>query len=700
MSNNIQGPGGGYSFDPAFADTVAPNLQIQDSGGIGGIPISDLQGGRFLEICEQAAQEIAKAFEPPKTYLEQTLGIFGQEHMSYADLNGSPYAFLDLGAAASGGTGNVHMFTIGEGQYAVIDITVPESGKRLVGVYQSANSPVPQWLHESGEHNVLLGDGGRLHVDWYDTIDADGNVVPGNKIKVSYTPPEMVQTSTAPAAVPAGMAQVGSECSGALLSSGDRIPLPAESLAETIVRVGNEEYLVVSDNGKVAHWNDHEGGEASRLHNRPKIFYNSLDRLSVPAAELPFGISPDGGLYFLDLENMNAVDRLILEEIAKYETVKFRPAEAASPVAADHGMARLSNIDTFGESRSSSPLLYDPTAKPHGNGPFYYVQDAAEFGRLSSQSQLHLAGQATLVSDATGGLSDVHAAADGHVVILRETTGSPGIGQYFGDGTFNVVGGAMVVVGSEMLGEMRGEPLSGEEEAAFGIGTFYGLAAWMEAASAGGVQSVDWALFNSNFARATPVAAAGGVPIFYGASQLVEETGVDPASFEGSLATTTIGGAGLALTLQAELPALLTVGSYSTGASLMTGAAVTEVGLATASGIVLVEGALVLGSGYAGYKIGQASDEPVGMLIYRVDECLTNPVAAEVSDISPAAGEAIDNFTDVGQDGDVSLSGWLAADWTHPAAVATVTLGPVAGLYVYLGDKLYKHFTVAHASEQ
>jgi hypothetical protein len=670
MSNNVKGPSGSIPGDIALSATVAGGAAPSDPA------LADTQAMGLFEVCEQAVEQVAKAFAPPEpSFLSDLLPLFGEQRIDYVNLNESQFAMLDLNAPKSGGLGAAHVLTIGQQQYAIIDVGVPETGERIVGVYQSPDALVPQWVHDSDESKVFLADGGQLHVEWYDTLDADGNVVPGNKIKVSYIPPHLVEGPPPPAPVSPGTAEVRSEGSSAVISSGERVPLPPEGINESIVRVGQQEFQIVSVNGKVAFWNDHENGEASRLHGKPKIFYNSSSRLSIPAFESPFVVSPEGDLYFVE----NVIDRLLIEEIVKAEN-------RASSLSADHGMPRLSNIDTFGEPRISSILIYDPAAKTHGSSPFHYAMDAAEFSRLTSESQPHPLSPASFVCDNAGGPGETHAGS---------------FGRYFGNGTFNVLGGAMVVVGSEAIGGMRGEPLSQGEEAVAGIGTFYGLTAWMEAASAGGAQSVDWVLFNSNFAKASPVAAVAGAPIFYGASQLVEETGVDPASFEGSLATTTVGGAGLALVLQAEMPAALTVGSYTTGASLMSGAALTEVGGITASGIVLVEGALVLGSGYAGYRIGQTLDKPIGMFIYMVDKYLTGPIADEVSKIYPAAGEVIDDFTDVGQeDGDVSLSGWLAGDWKRPAVIATLTMGPVAGLYVYLGDKLYKHFTATHPSEQ
>jgi hypothetical protein len=256
------------------------------------------------------------------------------------------------------------------------------------------------------------------------------------------------------------------------------------------------------------------------------------------------------------------------------------------------------------------------------------------------------------------------------------------MGELMSNGTFNVVGGAIVVCGVEAIDafyeEATGEPMPEGAEAivhpVVGVGTFYGLSLWMESAATPG--AMDLIAFNANFAKATPAALAAGTPLFYGTSQVVSDMGIDPMSFEGQLATTTVGGIGLAATLNATLPGFLTVGGYTTGASLMSAGAIAELGVLGTSTILLGEGLLVAGAGVAGYGIGT----------YIVD---------------PAAGSVIYNFQEETPYSDGTLSGWAAEDEWHMAALAaTLMLGPVAGAYVLIGEKVVENYTDVPKGEE
>lgn len=316
-----------------------------------------------------------------------------------------------------------------------------------------------------------------------------------------------------------------------------------------------------------------------------------------------------------------------------------------------------------------------PFESSKGMHQIYYDirYDSSSFGTPRTDHPLHITpeGDAYLVYDRTGIenqlMADPKIAAEG-------TKGSLHMGELISNGTFNVLGGAIVVCGVEAIdafyedatGEQLPESAEGVIHPVVGVGTFYGLAAWMESASS--ASAVDWIAFNSNFARATPGALAVGAPIFYGSGQLVSEAGVDPMSFEGQLATTTIGGAGLALTLNATLPGFLTVGGYTTGASLMSAGAIAELGVLGTSTILLGEGVLVAGAGVAGYSFGT----------YVVD---------------PVAGEIVYNFSEETPYSDGTLSGWAAEDEWHMAALGgTVLLGPAIGAYILIGEKVVENY--------
>jgi len=316
-----------------------------------------------------------------------------------------------------------------------------------------------------------------------------------------------------------------------------------------------------------------------------------------------------------------------------------------------------------------------PFESSKGMNQIYYDvrYDMSSFGTPRNDHPFHITpgGDAYLVYDKS---AVENGAMNEPKVLLEGTKGSLHMGELMSSGAFNVLGGAIVVCGVEAMdaiyedatGETMPEGAKSLIHPAVGVGTFYGLSLWMESAATPG--AMDLIAFNANFARATPAALAAGTPIFYGTSRIVSDMGLDPMSFEGQLATTTVGGVGLAAMLGAELPAFLTVGGYTTGASLMSAGAIGEIGILGTSTILLGEGLLVAGAGAAGYGIGT----------YVID---------------PAAGSVIYNFQEETPYSDGTLSGWAAEDGWHMAALGgTIVLGPAIGAYILIGEKVVENY--------
>jgi hypothetical protein len=199
-----------------------------------------------------------------------------------------------------------------------------------------------------------------------------------------------------------------------------------------------------------------------------------------------------------------------------------------------NGMDGKVDVSPFDSSKGMHQVYYDISYSDRS------------FGTPRTDHPFHITpeGEAYLVYDKAGIENQV---VTDPKAIVENAKGSLHMGELMSNGTFNVLGGAIVVCEAEAISalyeEATGEPLpegaEGIVHPVVGVSTFYGLSLWMESAATPG--AMDLIAFNSNFAKATPGALAVGMPIFYGSGLLVNEAGVDPMSFKGQLATMTIG---------------------------------------------------------------------------------------------------------------------------------------------------------------
>jgi hypothetical protein len=200
------------------------------------------------------------------------------------------------------------------------------------------------------------------------------------------------------------------------------------------------------------------------------------------------------------------------------------------------------------------------------------------------------------------------------------------------------------------------------------------LGGWEKAGIMGGVGALTMVPAAAHYGVVATAAAGGGqflvgLPISVGIGLEEQACGIDPSSTEGILlnAGGTIGLTYLAST--ASLPAAITSATGVT--TLAGGTAAVTAGEATAGGLAAA------GLGAAGVVTAIVG---AGVVTY--------------AGLEYGVGRIIND------DGDGTLSGWMAEDkWNMAAAAATIVMGPVAGLAVYGLGRLVKHVQSGKSAE-
>lgn len=593
-------------------------------------------------------------YTEPMRLFRQLKQTYGADGISFVHLDGQSYDLLDITSNADSRVGSAKIYVDGGEAFAVGEFCPDfEKNSNSVAVYRSAAENSPAWLEAGENHDVKLRNNGKVTIGWLEASDANGEWAPDKAVKVTYSPPGMSRDSFGICIPPDVDGYIATEDGLTFLRTGDKLPIPEQGSSHFKVVSGEKSWLVWGQDGKIMRLvMDGMAPEIAMSPDKAKGVDNPR-----PVKNHPFVVTPNDEVIFV---GDSSIDKAIAEEMVRHSNWEIK--------AADYGMMRISNPDQFVEI-GGEKAPYDPFTGGKKNGPLMFKQNAYDVAGAMLDGKVASSNEAYLIYDKTAGV-EYRVGVD--PVVGTKAMPEFHMGECLSSGAFNVLGGAMVVVGSHMIEDATGEELSTAEHAALGLSTFYGLAAWMESAAATG--SVDWLAFNANFAKATPGAIAVGAPIFYGSSQLVSDAGLDPMGFEGQLATTTIGGAGLAVVLNAQLPAFLTVGGYSTGASLMSMEAIGAVGIGASTTVLAAEGAMVLGAGAVGYKaIGPMVNDLGGRAIYNSTLCVDGHCIS-----SPEKSASSDG----------SIAGFLADDPIKMGIATAVFLGPVGGLCVYGLGKL------------
>ncbi len=354
--------------------------------------ISEAQFDQDMGLAEPAPEpQCILPFDQYYSYgLERTLEMqdtlasyFGPKDISYMNMDQTWSGRIELKSTEHSPIGTIKVISVAGEACAVADIFPKDgSGRRMLGVFYDAASPMYTPINKPGKYDVWLSNGGQLVVDW---AEVDGK--PADQIDVSYRSPETVQwpRSVPEPFVPEGEALVCNAEGGSFIKAGEEIPLP-KGIAETEVIVDGEKWLIVSRDGEVAYEKEmiaHEDGTVTYEKNpgKPKIYFNGPkaegERLSVkPRPDHPFTIedgkvSVDQVAVLLRQEFKNGIDK-----------------QGVPSAFQGEAFPRLDNppYDEFFDHSPSKKAydLYGLDGKKKGGGPAFFKQDANEFAKAMS----------------------------------------------------------------------------------------------------------------------------------------------------------------------------------------------------------------------------------------------------------------------------------------------------------------------------